>query len=520
MSSGTVQVDDSAGGAGRPADGQQLSRIARGSSLNLVGAAVSSVTNFALTIVVTRGMPQDIAGILFTTTSLVLLAASVGRLGTDTGLVYFISRARSAGAPERIRPYIRAAVRPVLVTAVLMAVALVVASPWLGRSISAQHAGLTTRFLLVLAVLIPVSALEDVALSATRGLGTMRPNATIEMILRPSVQVVMVAVAVWAGLTELLAAAWALCYLLALALAWGSLRSRLPRPAPADSPAIDVRREFWRFSAPRSVASFAQIAMQRLDIILVALIAGPAQAAVYTAATRFVVVGQMARNAVSLAVQPDVAQALHRGDRVEINSLYQMSTAWLMLVTWPIYLLLSIDGRSLLHVFGHGYAAGTAVLVLLGIAMLVATLCGDVDIMLIMAGRTSWSLANVSIALGLNVVLDLILIPRMDILGAAIGWSVAIIVKNLLALVQVAIVLHLHPLGKASLTTAGLCLATFGVVPLTSRLWLADGLVRLVVEGLVGGVLFLVGAFLLRRTLALDVLRAHRPRGSAPSSAG
>jgi O-antigen/teichoic acid export membrane protein len=467
--------------------------------------------------VVTRGMPKDIAGILFTTTSLVLLAASVGRLGTDTGLVYFISRARSAGTPERVRSYLAAALRPVVVTAVVMAVALCVFSPWLGHLISPQHAGLTTRFLIALALVIPISAVENVALSATRGLGTMRPNAIVEMIVRPVLQVVMVAAVVWAGLTELLAGAWALCYLLAAVLAWRALRGRLPPLPAATSSAFNVRGEFWKFSAPRSLASVAQLAMQRLDIVLVAVLAGPAQAAVYTAATRFVVVGQRARNAVSLAVQPDVAQALHRGDQHEINSLYQMSTAWLMLVTWPIYLLLSVDGGSLLHVFGHGYAAGTSVLVLLGSAMLVATLCGDVDIMLIMAGRTSWSLANVSVAFAVNLTLDLILIPRMDILGAAIGWSVAIIVKNILALVQVAMVLHLHPLGRASITTALLCLVCFGAIPLTCRIWMANGLRRLIVELVVGGAVFVVGAFLLRRPLALEALRLRRRTGDQPA---
>lgn len=513
MDAPTTAADPPTGRVG----GEQLSRIARGSTLNLAGAAVSSVANFALTIVVTRGMPQDIAGILFTTTSLVLLAVSIGLLGTDTGLVYFISRARAAEEPERVRPYLAAAMRPVVVTAAVMAVVLCAAAPWLGHSISGPHAGLTTWFLVTLALVIPLAAFEAVALSATRGLGTMRPNATVEMIIRPVVQVALVGTVVWWGSTRLLAAAWALSYVLAAVLAWRALRARLPAPSEptrdGTSAAGDTSREFWRFSAPRSLANVVQLALQRLDIILVALLAGPAQAAVYTAATRFVVLGQMGRNAVSLAVQPDVAQALQRGHRREINGLYQMSTAWLILVTWPIFLLLCIDGRSLLHVFGDGYAAGAPVLILLGSAMLVATLCGDVDIMLIMAGRTSWSLANVSVALGVNVALDLVLIPRWGILGAAIGWAVAIVAKNLLALGQVGVVLRLHPVGRASITATALCVATFGLVPLVCRLWLGEGLLRLALEVVVAGALFVAGAFLLRRTLGLDALQLPRRVG-------
>ena len=41
---------------------------------------------------------------------------------------------------------------------------------------------------------------------------------------------------------------------------------------------------FWSFTLPRGLAAIAQIALQRLDILLVAGMRGPAAAAVYTAA--------------------------------------------------------------------------------------------------------------------------------------------------------------------------------------------------------------------------------------------
>jgi O-antigen/teichoic acid export membrane protein len=485
----------------------KLSRVARGSTLNLVGAVVSAVANFALTVVITRGVAKDVAGLLFTTTSLVLMAAAIGRLGTDTGLVYFIARARAAGKEHLIRAYLRAARRPVFVSAMLMGVIALATAPVLGRVFSSEHAGLATGYLVVLAFVIPLAGVENVALSATRGLGTMRPNALVEQIIRPLLQVVMVAVVVWLGDPHLLAVGWGLCYVAAAFLAWRALSARL-RSLPADTDsAPSVRAEFWRFSAPRSLASMVQQAMQRFDIVLVALISGPASAAIYTAATRFLVVGQMARNAISLAAQPDIAQAMHREDRAEIKALYQTSTAWLMLVTWPIYLLLMIDGRPLLKLFGHGYDSGSTVLVLLSLAMLVATLCGDVDVMLIMAARTTWSLANISVAFGVNLVLDLILIPHLGILGAAIGWSVAIVTKNVMALVQVAAVFHLHPIGRATVTCAAVCLGTCLVLPSVIRLLAGSGTLTTLVGALVSGLGFLACLYLFRRGLGLEALK-------------
>ena len=156
--------------------------------------------------------------------------------------------------------------------------------------------------------------------------------------------------------------------------------------------------EFWRFTAPRAMSSVIQTAMQRFDIVLVGAMAGASAAAVYAAATRFVVAGQMGQQAISLAAQPRIAETLAEHDHDGANQVYTVSTAWLMLVTWPMYLMFMVFGGPLLHIFGKGYDAGTSVLLLLAISMIIATGCGMVDQVLSMAGHTSWNLINVIVA--------------------------------------------------------------------------------------------------------------------------
>lgn len=251
-----------------------------------------------------------------------------------------------------------------------------------------------------------------------------------------------------------------------------------------------------------------------------AALAGPGLAAVYTAATRFVVAGQLARTAVSLAVQPYFARALARDGHDGMAPLYRMSTAWLMAVTWPLFWVLVLDGRPLMRIFGSGYAAGTDVLVLLGVAMLIATFCGDVDILLIMAGRTRASMVNILIAFTINLGLDLWLIPEHGIVGAAIGWSCAIIVKNLLALVQVAWILRVHPVGRPTVIVATLSTGCFVGSVTLARLFLGDGLEATAAGVALGTVLYVVGIYLARVDLALDALGGLLSRRTVRTLAG
>ena len=151
--------------------------------------------------------------------------------------------------------------------------------------------------------------------------------------------------------------------------------------------------------------------MQRLDIILVAALVGLRAAAIYTAATRFMVVGQFVNQAVSLPVQPRLSALLAIHDKAGAKALYRVSTTWLVLLMWPLFGACIALAPTYLALFGRGYRDAVAVVVILSLSMLLASACGVVDSVIIMAGRTSWNLATTLLALAVNVGVDLWLIP-------------------------------------------------------------------------------------------------------------
>src|SRR5262249_58228362 len=113
--------------------------------------------------------------------------------------------------------------------------------------------------------------------------------------------------------------------------------------------------------------------LRRMDVVLAATIRGPAAAAVYTAATRFLVVGQLGNMAISMAAQPRFTELFALCDRRSANVVYQVTTAWLVLLTWPLYLLAIVYGPEVLSVFCHFYRAGADVILILGVTLLLAT---------------------------------------------------------------------------------------------------------------------------------------------------
>ncbi|UNX55582.1 polysaccharide biosynthesis C-terminal domain-containing protein [Georgenia sp. TF02-10] len=500
--------------------------IARAGSANLAAAGVGAVANLAIVVVVTRSVPATLAGSLFAATSVFLVALSLVEVGVDQGFVRFHARNIALGRQWRNGPIRRSGFRLVLaVSGVAALVGLVLAEPVAGLIADEETSRAAADMLRVLALALPVAACYDLVLAVTRGRSRMRPTILVERIGRPVLQVGLLAVAAAAAAPALwLAVAWTLPYLLGLLAGVAALRRSSDEPdaaaaGPVDGapalveppvPAADVPipavpeppadgtaepptddtaqprtaqpptdgaagsdpgvAQFWRFTLPRGAARFFQVALQRADIAIVAALAGPAASAVYTAATRFLVVGQLATQALQQVSEPQLARLIAVDSRDAVRSVYHQLTLWSVALTWPLYLLVAVLAPVLLElIFGAGYAAGGASLTILALTMLVATAMGPVDVLLLMGGRSVLSLTNTGTALVVDVVGCLLLVPRLGVAGAAVSWAAAILVRNLLGAVQVARHLRITPLATTALGMGAACLALFGLLP-----WAAD----------------------------------------------
>ncbi len=516
--------------AARPVPGvstTELRGAARGGLANMVGAAVAGTAGFAVTWLVARGLGRDEAGGFFAGTAAFVMVGMLAKLGTQTSLVYFLARLRTRNASvDAIRRCLRAGLVPVAVAAVLTGVLMAVLAPELARLTTRGrvHPGYVTQ-LRVLAIFLPLGVLSDTLLAATRGFRTMRPTVVLDKVLRPGLQVLGLATLTLASsrMAGAYTAAWVAPYLLSALLAAVALRQRVPREERVDEQPGDDGvdgRTFWRFTGPRAVASVAQLALNRFDVLLLAALAGLPAAAVYAVAGRFIVLGQFANQAINQSVQPRIAERLAVGDMAGANELYQSATAWLVLAAWPLYFGVAVFAKVYLGMFGEAYESASTVVVILAGAMLVATGCGMVDIVLAMAGRTTWNLANVITALGVNIAVDLVLIPHIGALGAAIGLACALVANNVVPLLQISLVLGLHPFGRGTLVAAALATGCYGIVPLLLAAVLGVHPLTAVLGAALGTALYVVAVTRLRGVLNMAAFFAARRTERGRTGAG
>ena len=299
----------------------QLEKLARRGTASVVGAGFSAVFGILLVVIVTNGFSPTVAGTLFAATSAFLILR-VGRAaghGHRAGPVAARpARVRARGRPP---PHPGGLGRPgPRVRPCASAVALYATAPALApHLVGAGRRATMTVMLRALALVLPGgrAARPGDGRDPGRGLHAARRSWSTTSAGSGCRRWPCWCVYLAGGGALALALAWSLPYVLGLAvgrrLAARSLVARTTIASGTPTPWRTLAREFWAFTAPRAIARVTQTALKRSDIVLVAALASPADAALYTAATRFVVLGQLFVQSVQQALSPAPQRAVRAG---------------------------------------------------------------------------------------------------------------------------------------------------------------------------------------------------------------
>lgn len=540
--------------------------MARGSLINLSAMVSGAVLTFVLTVLVSRWLRPSGAGAFFELIALFTIAFTIAELGANTGLMRWISRARAVGGLKQVRRLMPIALFPVALIGTAGGAAIWMAAPDLARVFlrGLAHGGGTVDIRIV-APLVPLGALSVCLTDGARGFGRTWPFLAIEGLGKPVGRIALVVFALVVGLgLHGAIVAWSIP--VAAGLVAGSLiftailRSEVPRmvrPQPprtrqgglpgylllpwrraaphpsrrhkgkhrgsagsAQGPRESLAVEFWRFTAPRACQGTFQVIILWLDILLVGALVSRHAAGVYAAVSKLAMVGTFALEGTRLAISPQVSGLLARGEHRSTAALYQTTTRWLMLAAWPMYLVFAVFPSVVLGIFGSRYSGGAAALAVLSLAMLVNLGTGNVTVVLLMGGKSSWGAINTGAALIVNIGLNLLLIPRLGIFGAAIAWGASIAVDNVAAMAELKWVLGLEIFGRGYGLALAVPVGCFGVSGLVARALLGQTLQALAVTLAVGVAAFVTTLYIARRPLQLaTVAAALRPR-AVPAAAG
>jgi O-antigen/teichoic acid export membrane protein len=423
------------GGAG------QVQRVAGGALIALVGGVLSIGLTTAYQLVIARQLGSSGFGLFVLALAVSSFLAESCDLGLDYGVLRFGGIAHSAREAARFRAVIFRALGGTLVAGIVAGALLAAGAGLVGRMFGKPE---LASILVPLAFAVPCTGAAEVGRAALRATGRALPSVASDSMLAPLLRLVTGgwAVAVTPSphaAAIAYAATEAVVLMVTLWLVWRAL--------PRGGGAARVPGLF-RFSLPMSLNRVILYTNNQTEIVVLGVLAPAATLGIFGVAKRLSMIIGALLTSVTVLFNPMVADLHHRGRIGELDRLFKTSTRWLFTLGWPVCLAEVLFAPAIVRLFGKGFASGAAALVILALGQLVNVGTGTVSNLLAMAGKTTLTLVNSIVFLALSLALDLVLIPRYGLIGAAAANAAAIAAVNLLRLWQTRRVLGIGPYDR------------------------------------------------------------------------
>ncbi len=412
------------------------SQLVRGSSLILVGRVVAQAVEFALQIFFVRYLSKGDYGALGYALALVVLLRAVALFELPLTLARFVPLYRERRRDDALLGSIVLAVG--VVAGLGMLIALAIDAGVLALGLQPTDDSRALLLLTILAILIPIQALDVLLTSLFAAFAGPRQIFVREAVLGPGLRIGLVLVVIGAQASVVsLAVGYLVVSVVSLtAYSWMFARMlgrHLPlRDLPLRKLSYPVR-DLLTFAAPLLASTLVWLLMEASDAVLLGYFHGTEEVATFRAVLVVAMLNQGVTFTFALLYTPSLARLYAQGDRARIAELYWRSTLWVTVLTFPVFLLTcSFAPSATAGVLGDGYTSAVPIMALLSLGFFFHASLGFNGLTLRVFKKLRYCVSIDLAAAFMNVAVNLLLIPRWGAYGAAVGTSATMIVHNLL----------------------------------------------------------------------------------------
>jgi O-antigen/teichoic acid export membrane protein len=476
---------------------QSIILAAKGGGIAFVGNLFVFFFRFLFGLVLARLLGAELMGLYSLGSTITDMVAVIAGIGIGAGVVRFISIAIGRKDNAKLWGIIQTGLALPALTSVILAIGIFVLAEPVALGFFDRPDLIPVLRLASLG--IPFIVLISVQSSITQGFKHMEYKVYGEDITLNLLKLILTVVFLMIGLQVLgVVLAQNIALVVVTVMFFFFVNRLFPLKRPLNTAKRNLR-ELFGFTLPvylNQLLSGFSGSIESLILGSLGLVSG---IGVYATALRLSAVGMLFHRSLQRIAMPMISDLYSRSEMGQLKRVYRTTTKWGMTFNLPIFLVIALFANPLLLIFGDEFVAGATGLMILAFANLFNASTGVCGSMITMTGHPKLTFANSVIYLVLNVALDLALIPRLGITGAALAVTLADLIINSLRTLQVYLLLHIwpydwtfvKPAAAALLATGVTLLVRNGLASIPSLLQLAVG--ALVLTGLYAAAIVLLG---------------------------
>jgi len=393
-------------------------------------------------IIVTRAIGASDFGLFSLGMTVVNMGAIIPRFGLPRSITRFVAYYKGKEEEGKIPLVLRQAL---LISAGLgTATAVLIYHQAPRIALTLFHRGELSPIIRGLSPFIPFGISGMVLLGTLQGLKQIEKQVFIFDFLWPSVRLVLIIgffLVGWKlyGLVAAVVLAVVVRFIVSFRVVSGQVSFWKPGTVPLPI------NELLFFSAPLFLANILSFALNWTDTLMLGYFREPAHVGIYMVSWRLSLIVSFPLAAFINIFNPMAAEYIGKGDEPSLQSLFQAVNHWILAISLPMAIIFFSFPGEILSMFGKEFKGGTWVVKALVMGQLVNAASGPCGNVLIMKGWTWVNLINTSTMVAINFMLNLLMIPRWGMIGAALATSLSLSLVNILRALEVGVFLKITP---------------------------------------------------------------------------
>lgn len=413
------------------------------SSISFILQIFGAVLTYIFHILIARFLGASEYGIYVYIMSWILLLSTPASLGMQTATLRFIPEYKAKKNWKLLYGFIRTSTNFTLSTGIIFALIINLLLIILGEN---HNSNFYTSFLIA-TLLIPLMVIANLQSARFKAIGNIILAFIPHQILQPAFLIAFIYFlhSIEFKLnSKLIFLLYNIIILFLIFTKYYFLRKKIYINFKKIKIQYDIY-QWLKISLPLLLIAGFQIVLNRSDTIMVGIFIGTKEAGIYNVAARTANILGFILVAVSSVVVPMFSQLYTKEKIKELQILVSKSSH---IIFWPSLIsaiLIIIFSKYIFLLFGREFVVAQCSLYILLIGQIINAFAGSVGALLNMTGNQNYSAGIYGLSAIINIILNVIFIPKYGIIGAAIATMFTMILWNIGISIIVIKKLNIYP---------------------------------------------------------------------------
>jgi len=277
--------------------------------------------------------------------------------------------------------------------------------------------------------LVLMLSVNQVLYSVFRSVSQVRVSVFINDLVFPLLKLTVIVSALMMGY-QTQALAYSIYIAVMICLVLYCLAVVQLKPFRIERPHKAIAVETLKYSWPLFFSGAIVALLARMDVLFLGRLANTQSVGIYNIVFQITILLSFINNAVGTVYAPMISSHYHAGNIHELKIQYKKVSFAVFYITLLFFAPVAVFSREILSIFGAEFVIGSTALIILSIGQLVNNYASMAGYMNSMTGHPEYSMYDGVAALFINGGLNLLLIPKIGMAGAALASLCTILFRS------------------------------------------------------------------------------------------